>query len=189
MGKLAQASVDYIIIVGLLLTVALIVIALFGLMPDFANNIRVSQEKDFWQIQAKPFSVQNSFYDNETQRVYLALESRADSPLIIKSMNFNGEQLAIFSYNSTLTDGVGSNFCTIQTCKFSPCDCTLSIGAYSNRTIVTEYFGEESDLCAQSAGSFSTNLSITFKVPGSNANLTQTSVYPLPVFCRNSFNN
>jgi hypothetical protein len=60
----AQGSVEYLIIIGVVLVIALMVISLLGFFPATAGDAAIGQSQLYWRGQAKPFTIIDSAYSN-----------------------------------------------------------------------------------------------------------------------------
>ncbi|MFH1307099.1 MAG: hypothetical protein ABIH83_05615 [Candidatus Micrarchaeota archaeon] len=188
--KKGQIIIDYIIIVALVLILALFVLILFDFLPDFARGVQVKHSADFWKGQARPFCIEEAFLDKSNGRIYLVFKSHSDRTLAIRAIFFNNTQLSIFDYNASREGGVGTQLCDSAACKFSECACDISMPPYSNKTFVTEYYMNETLFCGRKLGYGFSGVTIIYSdAAGKFSNLTQSGGYPLPVECKNSFNN
>src|SRR5262245_39773157 len=106
-SKYAQASTEYCILLALFFIVALVVITLLNLFPDVGTVPSVSQSRNFWSIQARPFTVDDVFYDKDTGRIYMAIKSPSyETPLQITAIRLNNTPVALFQYVPNATEGV-----------------------------------------------------------------------------------
>lgn len=128
----AQASIDYLIIMALLLTVALVAVVLFGFIPDYTQSIEAKQSLDFWQ-QSSPVGIGQAIYNREDNKIYLAFLSRTDEPLVIKGLYINGTMLSLTTVPTN--GGAGANVCGVSTCNGIPGTETKESTVSEGRTI------------------------------------------------------
>ena len=62
---LGQGAVEYLIIIGVVLIIALMVISVLSFFPSTAGESVASQSQLYWRGQAKPFSVIDAVYSHD----------------------------------------------------------------------------------------------------------------------------
>jgi hypothetical protein len=182
--KKAQAIVDYMIVLIIVLIIAMLVIIFLGFVPEFAQDIRIKHSQDFWNKHARPFSISNIYYDNDYGRLYLAITSHDDDKIILRAIKFSDTQLAYTDYLEGSYQGVGALRCPKASCQGVSCDCTLKVGAHETVSIVTEPYSNSVDVCGTNERNGELNLTLVYSRNNEQSlNLSQTSNIPVAFYC------
>ncbi|MFH0927721.1 MAG: hypothetical protein V1822_04030 [Candidatus Micrarchaeota archaeon] len=185
----AQATIEYLILAAVLLILAIIAIALFAPFPDFANSIQEKQSQDFWKNQARPFTVEDAFYDRSNGRLYLAVKSHSETPLKITELFINDTSLSLFKFSPSAFEGAGNPYCDAFNCE-SGCSCQLNMSPFADSALATEYLVSSAEICGQKVQSLHATLQITYTgMALGSPTFSQTGAFPLILECKDSFNN
>jgi len=185
-----QAVIDYLILIALVLLMAIITIALFGVFPDFGRGVQTKHAQDFWKNQARPFTINEAHYDASNGRIYLAIKSHSNKGLKIKKLYLNNTQLSLFNFSEPDLEGVGRSLCDSATCITSGCNCELNMTPYSTNMVTTEYFAEESEICGQQIKNALLNLELLYSDSNGQIDVyREEGSFYLVVNCEQSFNN
>jgi len=182
-----QATVEYLIILAIGLTIALIGIGLYGFFPDVSQDLQNNQLQIYWREQARPFLVEDAIYDKTNQRFYVALRSLANEEFNITGIYLNNTQLSFFKYNSyALPDFLGQSLCPELSCAdVSNCPCSAPIRPSTEFSVVSEKFSNQNVLCGASGSGGRLNISLIYNRPNDiSVNFTQTSPVPLFFVCK-----
>lgn len=184
-----QVVIEYLILVAVVLLVAIMTIALFGMFPDFARGIQTKHSQDFWKNQAMPFSVSEAYFDSSTARAYLVIKSHSDEELKIKKLYLNNTQLSIFNFSEPDLEGVGASYCDSYACS-GGCNCQLNISPFGETALTTESFASEEEICGQKIKNAILNFELIYSERADLVNnYVQTGAFPLVIECKSSFNN
>ncbi|MEM3362438.1 MAG: class III signal peptide-containing protein [Candidatus Anstonellaceae archaeon] len=97
--KKAQTSVEYIILVAIILVIGLVVLTLSGLFPSFSFSTEAYSSKSYWDS-AMPISIVDSYQSNST--LYLVLKNRANTIINISSIKLVYGLNEIYSYSQNI---------------------------------------------------------------------------------------
>jgi hypothetical protein len=99
-----QSATEYIIILALVLTLALIVFATISIFPAFSYSGQVGDSIRYWSSAASPIAILD--YKQTSDTFEAALENRADATLQITAFNLSTSS-ATYSAGSPLTLAAG----------------------------------------------------------------------------------
>ena len=103
-----QGAVEYLLIIGAVLLIALMVISILGYFPATAGETVASQSQLYWRGQAKPFSAIDTAYKNQsvcngtngTTGVVIAMKNNEKYTLTLSGVFFNDVQHAVCPYEN-----------------------------------------------------------------------------------------
>ncbi|VVB56597.1 Uncharacterised protein [uncultured archaeon] len=142
-----QGLVDYVIILGVVLVLALIVLALFGGWPDLALSYQNRQAVTFWRDQARPITVLEAHYRMSDRELYMSLQTQADEAFNLTALYADGNRLALYLHP---VSGGETQACDVSSCLSFGCTCNVALAPHARVPIRTEPFG--SGLGCQQAG-------------------------------------
>lgn len=104
-----QGAVEYLLIVGVVLIIALMVISVLGFFPATAGESVASQSQLYWRGQASPFAVIDNLYQNSSvcngsgvTGVVIAMKNTDKYTLTLTTVFFNNANYTVCGYgNST----------------------------------------------------------------------------------------
>ncbi len=134
-----QALVDYVVIMGVVLVLALIVLGLLGFLPDLAFGYKNRQSIVFWRDQARPITIIEAHYRMSNSHLFLSMQTQTDEPLNLTGLYADGKQVAIYSYVPFY--GGDSLVCNATSCLSAPCTCSLPLAPRADVPLRTEAFG------------------------------------------------
>lgn len=182
--KKAQLSLEYLVVLAIVLIIALVVVYLFDLFPYINLTANFSASKNFWSKNSYPISVSESYYKNSTSRTYLSLISKEKENISINSVFLDNQKLAFFLYNSSLAEGVGSPLCDSSSCILSNCNCLINLSPYSNITLVSEKYDFNGSISDCQGIVFEKSLAFNFSIQN-YSNLFYKPIFKLPILCIN----
>ena len=133
----AQGAVEYLVLLGAVLVVAIIVITLLGLWPQGAGDMKNNEQSSFW-ISAQPFGIKDA-QQSAQSLVSLSMVNHAPRPLTLVSVNLTYSDG--YSYvNNTRTDfGAGENKLVAITGSAHMFDCTTHSGRSLSYNVTITY--------------------------------------------------
>ena len=161
-NKKAQISLEYIIIVGIILIIALVVAYLTNIFGTYNFNFGAGFDKKFWEELSEPIAITEAYYNEQSLRFYFSLKSKETSNLTIKKIYLDGQQFAVFSYDSSKSQGVGNLLCTQSSCIFTGCDCNIELNPDLEKQIVSERFELGLQNCSENYF-FQTNVKFVYQ--------------------------
>jgi hypothetical protein len=180
----AQLSTEYLIIMALVLLIAFVLISFLNFFPNFYISFGYAFNKNFWEKYSEPFAIYNPHYKNSTLRLYFAIESKSPLNLTINAIEINNTKLALFLYNQSNPEGVGSALCSQSSCIYNPCTCTIPLSPYSNISLVTEKYLLNLEDCLQK-GINENKIKIIYSGEGFS-NYTYSPIFKLAIECINN---
>lgn len=136
--RFGQVMVDYVLVLGIVLLVALLAVGLSGYWPDLGLNAKNTQSQTFWRDQARPITVPDAFYDAGDRQIYMALQTQIDEHLSLAGLFLNGQQVAFSAYNPV---GADVPACDRASCLDTACACNFALYPRRTERIITEAFG------------------------------------------------
>lgn len=88
----AQATVEYIIIIALILVLAIIILSVSGFFPSFAYSAQTTDSAKYWAESAYPIAIID--YMQENDKLSLILENRASANIDISEFEVTNAGLA-----------------------------------------------------------------------------------------------
>ncbi len=131
-----QSLLDYVIIVGVALVIALVALGLLGFWPTVTLDFQTRQAITYWQDQARPITV-DAVYNPSTGRVEFALQTQIDEPITLTQLSVDGMPLSLFAYDAN-PGHVGAGVCNQAACRLIPCTCAISLPPRSIVRVVSE---------------------------------------------------
>jgi len=118
-GK-GQTTIDYVLVLAVVLLIALVALGLSGTWPDFALNSRNQQAVSFWRDQVRPITIPEAHYDMSDHKLYFTMQTQIDEPIVVRNMYLDTKQVSIWKYYTTGSPVVQ---CTSNTCYTPACTC------------------------------------------------------------------
>ena len=132
-----QSLLDYVIMVGVALLIALVALGLLGFWPTVTLDFQTRQAISYWQDQARPITV-DAMYSPASGTVDMALQTQIDEPITLTSMALNGTTLAFYRYDTSQPNDIGALMCNRASCRSNPCTCAINLPPRAMVRIVSE---------------------------------------------------
>lgn len=179
-----QTTVDYVLVLGVVLVIGLLAVGLSGAWPDLALNSRNQQAIGFWRDQVRPITITEAHYDMSDKRLYLSLQTQVDERLELSGLYLENKQMAVYAY-----DPAGSHVlkCDLSGCSTLGCECDMPLNPRRSERIVTENFTAAGldPGCTQSGTVSRLPISLTYYRPAEpSRNLTQNATVDLVFDCQ-----
>ena len=184
----AQLTMEFLVMLALFLIIAIISVGLYVVFTDFSSGMDAKNSLDYWKSQARPFSIDDAFYETYGGRIYFAIKSNSDHDLVLTKMMVNGTSLAFFKSELGTPEGASTPYCNLLSCTSGGCVCSMDINAYSSQTILSESYMIPSIVCPQDVKYTYFNIELEYSSLSTNVNYTQSGVYPLALKCLYRFN-
>ena len=185
-----QTTLDYILVLAVVLLIGLIALGLSGTWPDLALNTRNQQSVTFWRDQVRPITIPEAYYNysltfGSGQTYAMLIQTQIDEPLVLTGIFIDGVQIAIRNSGGTYQ-------CNPQTCRVSqnpvPCSCTLALGP-RQKTRIKVGIGSGTDNLGTLGCTFNgqiirvpVNL-VYYRPSEPNRNLSENTTVDMPVTC------
>jgi hypothetical protein len=181
-NKKAQISLEYIIIVSIILIIGLVVAYLTNIFGTYNFNLGANFNKKFWEELSTPVTITEAYYNEQNLRFYFSLKSQEYYNITIKKIYLDDKQLAAFSYDSSKSEGVGNLLCSQASCVSGGCDCNIELQPRQEKQIVLEKFNLQIQNCSTN-DFFQTSLKIVYRVQSSGYDFEYFPKFKLIVKC------
>ena len=180
-----QTSVDYILVLAVVLLIGLIALGLSGTWPDLALNSRNQQSVTFWRDQARPITIPEAYYNYRSIGINHAnfsmlFQTQIDEPLVLAGIFIDGVQ-------RTMSDPVSGNYycSTSWTCNPS-CACNLALNPRGKVRVTVGWTGDSlgSQGCRANGQIVRVPVSLVYYRPTEpNRNLSENTTIDLAATC------
>ncbi len=185
-SRRGQALLDYSIMAGVVMVIALVALGLFGYLPQVGLDYQTRQSSTYWADQARPITVDAVYYP-PTGRLFIALQTQVDERIQMTKFTLNNTNLAFYAYDPNQADKQGATLCGGQTtCRNVTCSCSVQLSPRAVVRIVSE---PVSDIvpCGGAKQSVRRSLQLTYALTADTAtNLTESGPLDLNIVCPTS---
>jgi hypothetical protein len=127
-----QTTVDYILVLAVVLLIGLLALGLSGGWPDFALNAKNRQAEVFWQDQTRPITIPEAHYDMSDKTLFFAMQTQVDEPLVLTKLFLGEKQMALSTYSGATL------MCDAASCWGAGCTCTYPLNPRRRELAITE---------------------------------------------------
>lgn len=132
-----QSTVDYILILSVVMLIGLLTIGLSSSWPDFALNSRNQQAATFWRDQVRPITITEAHYDISDKKLYFVMQTQTDERLELAGLFLDGLQMSVYAY---APGGAHVQMCSRLSCPALFCSCDYPLYPRRLERAVTEDF-------------------------------------------------
>ena len=101
----AQGAVEYLVLLGAVLVIAVIVVALLGMWPSMGGDMRNNEQSSYW-LSSQPFGIKDTQQSGQTG-VNLSVINHAPRPLTLTSITLIYMDGHSFTNNTRIDFGAG----------------------------------------------------------------------------------
>lgn len=179
-----QTTVDYILVLAVVLMIGLLALGLSGAWPDFALNSRNQQAATFWRDQVRPITITEAHYDMSDKKLFFTMQTQTDESLVLAGLFLDGLQMAAYAYDA---GGAHTLMCTRASCPALGCVCDYTLYPRRKEKIITEDFTAAGidPGCRQSGAISSLPIKLVYYRPSAaSQNLSQNATVDLVFDCQ-----
>jgi len=130
-----QTTIDYVLVLSVVLMIGLIALGLSSAWPDFALNSRNQQAVTFWRDQARPITITEAHYDMSDNKLFFTMQTQIDERLELSGFYLDGLQMSVSAYDA---GGSHTLMCNRASCPALGCVCDYPLYPRRKELAITE---------------------------------------------------